>query len=79
MPKMQVEDRRDLIARAANLVDSNPGTWTHSQDDAYRIAKTAEHEIQVRDNQTNLLVAFSCTKADYEQSMIEFVSDYIVR
>jgi hypothetical protein len=35
------------------------------------------HEIKVRDNKTGFLVAYSMTKADFEQSVDEFVSDFM--
>lgn len=34
------------------------------------------HDILVRDLSTDLLVAFSSTKADFENSLVEFASDY---
>ncbi len=33
-------------------------------------------EIRVRDNRTGLLVAFSSMRADYDQSLAEFIRDF---
>jgi hypothetical protein len=36
----------------------------------------SKYEITVRDLRTNSIVAYSSTKADFDQSLVEFANDY---
>lgn len=63
--------RQDLIALIVDEV-SNAGSYSDK-----RHTMSAEgYVIWVKDNQTGVNVAFSSTKADFEQSLAEFAADY---
>lgn len=70
--KQQFEDRQ---ARIENIV-SIAGMGETFSDTRYRIEVRAP-EIKVYEIGGNL-VAYSSTKADFEQSLVEFVTDYFV-
>lgn len=69
--KKQREDRETTIARVVAFT-LEMGKWSNQQ---YEMSLQG-YEIRVTDLWTKNLVAFSSTKADFEQSLVEFADDY---
>lgn len=69
--KQQREDRETLIARVVALT-LEEGRFATQQ---YEMSLQG-YEIRVTDLWSKKLVAFSSTKADFEQSLVEFADDY---
>ena len=63
--------RQDLVAL---IVDEVSAVGSYADKKHTMVADG--YVIWVRDNQTGINVAYSSTKADFEQSLEEFASDY---
>jgi hypothetical protein len=73
MTKQEHEDKEVTIARVMALT-LQYGGYNDQKYDMYLTPGT--DDIKVRDKQTGFLVAYSSTKADFEQSLVEFANDY---
>ncbi len=73
MTKQEYEDQEMLIARVMAFT-LQFGKFNNARYEMYLTDGT--HDIKVRDLVTDQLVAYSSTKADFEQSLVEFASDY---
>jgi hypothetical protein len=73
MTKQDYEDKETLIARVIAL-SLEDGHFTDSKHEITLDERTSD--IKVRDLQTGFLVAYSSTKADFENSLVEFATDY---
>lgn len=73
MTKQEYEDRETLIARVMAFT-LEFGRFDNGKYEMYLTAGT--HDIKVRDMATDSLVAYSSTKADFENSLVEFATDY---
>ena len=71
----QHDDRQQAVARISAIAEQMGrfSTATHELT-----LQPNSPEIHVRDLRTSRLVAYSSTKADYDQSLAEFVFDYLV-
>jgi hypothetical protein len=70
-PSPSREDRvNEIIDQALN--------HGHYNDTKHAIDVHQDYTIWVRDIRANKRVAYSSTKADFEQSLVEFVTDYFV-
>lgn len=72
MTKQDFEDQEMMISRAVQITLAF-GKFNNSR---YEMYLAGGHDIKVRDLLTGHLVAYSSTKADFEQSLVEFASDY---
>lgn len=70
--KQQFASRQDLIA---NIIEKVLSTGIHS-DKHHTITVDPNYTIWVKENDSKRGVAFSSTKADFESSLVEFVTDY---
>jgi hypothetical protein len=70
--EQQFVSHSDLIA---SIVDGCLNTGYHN-DGRHSISLDASYTIWVRENATGRLVAYSSMKADFESSLVEFVTDY---
>lgn len=73
MTKQEYEDQEMMVARVMALT-LQFGKFNNNRYEMYLTDGT--YDIKVRDLLTNYLVAYSSTKADFEQSLVEFASDY---
>ncbi len=73
MTKQDYEDKEMLIARVMAFT-LQFGSFNDQKHEMFLTEGT--YDIKVRDRQTGFLVAYSSTKADFEQSLVEFATDY---
>jgi hypothetical protein len=71
------EEKLNLTAEEIELLNQVEQDGTLVQGPYVLTIKQDTPEISVRDTRTGLLVAFSSTRADYVQSLSEFVHDYM--
>jgi hypothetical protein len=71
----QQEDRQQAVERIITLAE---GTGRYQSKTHELTLSHDSPEIRVRDLRTGLLVAYSSTRADFEQSLGEFVVDYFL-
>ena len=68
------ETRMDILVDEANVAGS---VWNDNFLLVVDKDGTNPHSIHVIEKKSDLVVAFSSMKADFEQSLREFVEDYI--
>lgn len=73
---MTMQEHEDIETSVARVIAFTLqfGTFDNGR---YKMSVTGGMtNIEVRDLDTNLLVAYSSTKADFEYSLVEFATDY---
>ncbi len=73
LTKQEYEDRETLISRVVAFT-LEMGRWNNSDYEMF--LTPGSYDVKVRDLRTNMIVAFSSTKADFENSLVEFAEDY---
>ncbi len=73
MTKQDYEDREMLVARVMALAIQF-GRFNDAKHEILVDERTSS--VKVRDLQTGFLVAYSSTAADFEQSLVEFATDF---
>lgn len=73
MTRQEYEEKETMISRVVRHTLQD-GYWTDSKHEMFIVPDT--HDVKVRDCKTGLTVAFSSTKADFENSLVEFAEDY---
>ena len=74
MTQQDFEDKQTLIARVIAMT-LEFGKFSNGKYEMYLTEGT--HDIKVRElNDAANLVAYSSTKADFENSLVEFATDY---
>jgi hypothetical protein len=73
MTQQEYEDKETMISRAVAFT-LELGHFNNAKYEMYLTPGT--HDIKVRDRLSGILVAYSSTKADFENSLVEFAADY---
>jgi hypothetical protein len=76
-PMQQHEDRQTAVDRLVSQAEATARVASKTHELTLS-ADLNDPTIRVRDLRTGALVAFSSTRADFDQSLAEFIFDYIV-
>ncbi len=72
------EEKLNLSAEEIELLNRVELEGSITQGPYVLSVKSGTPEISVRDTRNGFLVAFSSTRADYTQSLGEFIHDYML-
>lgn len=71
---MTPDQQELLMTQIHDAVETGPDGYT---DGKHRLTvSNSGHELKVRDLKSGFLVAYSSSRADYDQSLEEFASDF---
>jgi predicted nucleic-acid-binding protein len=73
LTRQEYDDREMLISQVVSLTLED-GRWSNSDYEMFLTPET--YDVKVRDLRSGLIVAYSSTKADFEDSLVEFAEDY---
>lgn len=69
------QSKQDYVAQ---VIEAAISTGWYSDEKHTISVDGPQSLVEVRDCTTKMIVAYSSTKADFDQSVVEFVNDYFV-